>query len=179
CTPYISSIAFQIQQELPGTDVRVFRKVAEGEGQVLARVRMLLWLVTGAALLAAALAVGASSAASVIERRTEIGLMKALGAGSDLARRMMADRRATNRAMFWRIIRRLLGANRGRLFVMMLALGAGAAVTATLLNLQVDAKRRLTTEFRAFGPNVLIIPKGSSTTGSETLPESTANLIPV
>src|SRR2546430_6300083 len=82
CTPYISSIAFQIQQELPGTDVRVIRKVAEGEGQILTRVRMLLWLVTGAALLAAVLAVGASSAASVIERRTEIGLMKALGAGS-------------------------------------------------------------------------------------------------
>ena len=39
-------------------------------------------MVTLAALLAAALAVGASSAASVIERRTEIGLMKALGAGS-------------------------------------------------------------------------------------------------
>jgi len=82
CTPYISSIAFQIQHELPGTDVRVIRRVAEGEGQILTRVRMLLWLVTGAALLAAALAVGASSAASVIERRTEIGLMKALGAGS-------------------------------------------------------------------------------------------------
>jgi putative ABC transport system permease protein len=82
CTPYISSIAFQIQQELPGTDVRVIRRVAEGEGQILTRVRILLWLVTGAALLAAALAVGASSAASVIERRTEIGLMKALGAGS-------------------------------------------------------------------------------------------------
>jgi putative ABC transport system permease protein len=82
CTPYISSIAFQIQQQLPGTDVRVIRRVAEGEGQILTRVRMLLWLVTGAALLAAALAVGASSAASVIERRTEIGLMKALGAGS-------------------------------------------------------------------------------------------------
>ncbi len=82
CTPYISSIAFQIQQELPGTDVRVIRRVAEGEGQILTRVQMLLWLVTGAALLAAALAVGASAAASVIERRTEIGLMKALGAGS-------------------------------------------------------------------------------------------------
>ena len=82
CTPYVSSIAFQIQQQLPGTDVRVIRRVAEGEGQILTRVRILLWLVTGAALLAAALAVGASSAASVIERRTEIGLMKALGAGS-------------------------------------------------------------------------------------------------
>ncbi|HEV2195318.1 MAG TPA: ABC transporter permease [Candidatus Acidoferrum sp.] len=82
CTPYISSIAFQIQEELPGTDVRVIRRVAEGEGQILTHVQMLLWLVTFAAMLAAALAVGASSAASVIERQVEIGLMKALGAGS-------------------------------------------------------------------------------------------------
>ena len=81
CSPYVSSIAYSIQQVLPGADVRVIRRVAEGEGQFLMRVRMLLWLVTGAALLAAALAVGASAAASVIERRTEIGLMKALGAG--------------------------------------------------------------------------------------------------
>ena len=88
----------------------------------------------------------------------------------------MTSSRATNRAMFWRIIRRLFGANRGRLFVMLLALGAGAAVTAALLNLQVDAKRRLTTEFRAFGPNVLILPKGSS--GTETLPESTILSVP-
>ena len=84
CTAYISSIAFQIQQELPGTDVRVIRRVAEGEGQILTHVQMLLWLVTAAALLAAALAVGASSAASVIERQVEIGLMKALGAGSGM-----------------------------------------------------------------------------------------------
>jgi putative ABC transport system permease protein len=82
CSPYVSSIAYSIKQVLPGADVRVIRRVAEGEGQILTRVRMLLWLVTGAALLAAVLAVGASSAASVIERRTEIGLMKALGAGS-------------------------------------------------------------------------------------------------
>src|SRR5713101_4202064 len=82
CSPYVSSIAYSIKQILPGADVRVIRRVAEGEGAILTRVRMLLWLVTGAALLAAALAVGASSAASVIERRTEIGLMKALGAGS-------------------------------------------------------------------------------------------------
>jgi putative ABC transport system permease protein len=82
CSPYVSSIAYSIQQVLPGSDVRVIRRVAEGEGRILTRVRTLLWLVTLAALLAAALAVGASSAASVIERRTEIGLMKALGAGS-------------------------------------------------------------------------------------------------
>jgi putative ABC transport system permease protein len=82
CSPYVSSIAYSIKQALPGTDVSVIRRVAEGEGAILTRVRALLWMVTFAALLAAALAVGASSAASVIERRTEIGLMKALGAGS-------------------------------------------------------------------------------------------------
>lgn len=82
CTPYISSIALQISEKLPGTEVRVIRRVAEGEGQILTHVEILLWLVTLAAMLAAALAVGASSAASVIERQVEIGLMKALGAGS-------------------------------------------------------------------------------------------------
>jgi putative ABC transport system permease protein len=82
CTPYISSIAKSIEEVLPGTDVRVIRRVADGEGAILTRVRALLWMVTFAALLAAGLAVGASAAASVIERRTEIGLMKALGAGS-------------------------------------------------------------------------------------------------
>ena len=67
-----------------------------------------------------------------------------------------------NRRMFWRIIRRLLFAHRGRLFVILLALGTGAAVTAALLNLQVDAKRRLTTEFRVLGANVIIAPRGTS-----------------
>jgi len=82
CSPYVSSIAYSIKQVLPGADVRVIRRVADGEGKILTRVRTLLWLVTFASLLASALAVGASSAASVIERRSEIGLMKALGAGS-------------------------------------------------------------------------------------------------
>ena len=90
CTPYISAIALQISEELPGTDVRVIRRVAEGEGQILTHVQMLLWLVTLAAMLAAALAVGASSAASVIERQVEIGLMKALGAGSGMVGFLLA-----------------------------------------------------------------------------------------
>jgi putative ABC transport system permease protein len=65
CSPYVSSIAYSIKQVLPDSDVRVIRRVADGEGKILTRVRALLWLVTLASLLAAALAVGASSAASV------------------------------------------------------------------------------------------------------------------
>jgi putative ABC transport system permease protein len=80
CSPYISSISHQIRQQLPGVDVRAIRQVAEGEGRILTRVSGLMWMVTIAALFAAALAVGATSATTVLERRVEIGLMKALGA---------------------------------------------------------------------------------------------------
>ncbi len=80
CSPYISSIGTQIEQVLPGSNARAIRRVAETEGRVLTRVSGLLWLVTIAALVAAALAVAATSAATVIERRSEVGLMKALGA---------------------------------------------------------------------------------------------------
>jgi putative ABC transport system permease protein len=80
CSPYISSIGYQIQQVLPGTEVRPIRRVAETEGRILSRVGLLMWIVTLAALTAAGLAVAATSATTVIERRSEVGLMKALGA---------------------------------------------------------------------------------------------------
>lgn len=82
-----------------------------------------------------------------------------------------------NRSMFWRIERRLLSANRGRVIVILLALGAGAAVSSALLNLQVDAKRRLTAEFRAFGPNVVISPREGSA-GRSLLSESLFDHVP-
>jgi putative ABC transport system permease protein len=74
---------------------------------------------------------------------------------------MMPDRK-----MFWRIIRRIFASNRARLFVILLALGAGAAVTAALLNLQVDARRRLTAEFRTLGANVIIAPRNSESSAA-------------
>ena len=80
CSPYISSISYQIKQILPGTEVRAIRRVADSEGQILSHVSTLLWIVTLAALVAAALAVAATSATTVIERRGEIGIMKAIGA---------------------------------------------------------------------------------------------------
>jgi putative ABC transport system permease protein len=93
---------------------------------------------------------------------------------------MMTLLRTGNRAMFWRIVRRLIGANRGRLFVILLALGAGAAVTAALLNLQVDAKQRIAWEFTIFGPNFIVTPHENSVgaAGSNTLDESIVSVLP-
>ena len=83
-------------------------------------------------------------------------------------------------SMFWRIERRLLTTNYGRLFVILLALGAGAAVTSALLNLQIDAKKRLTTEFRALGANVIVAPRQANNeiSGGATLDEGLLSQVP-
>lgn len=82
CSPYVSSIAYSIEQAIPNVDARPVRRVAETEGRVLTRISALLWLVTIAALIAAGLAVAATAATTVLERQREIGLMKALGASN-------------------------------------------------------------------------------------------------
>jgi len=92
----------------------------------------------------------------------------------------MPDTPSTNRQMFWRILRRLLTANPARLSIILLGLGAGATITAALLNLQIDARRRLTSEFRAFGANAIVTPRNpeNSSTESNTLASSVLEQIP-
>jgi putative ABC transport system permease protein len=82
CSPYVQSIAYQLQEAIPHSHVEQIRQVAQNEGTVLARIKGLMLLVTLAALLASALAVSAAMATAIFERRAEVGLMKALGAGS-------------------------------------------------------------------------------------------------
>jgi len=81
CSPYPQSIAFQLQEAIPHSHAEQIRQVAQNEGAVLTRIEGLIFLVTLAALFASALAVSAAMATSIFERRTEVGLMKALGAG--------------------------------------------------------------------------------------------------
>ncbi len=80
CTPYVSSIAYQIQQVIPGARALPVYRVAETEGKILSQVNWLLWVLAAAALLTALLATGSTALATTLERRTEIGLMKAMGA---------------------------------------------------------------------------------------------------
>ncbi len=82
CSPYAQSIAYQLQEAIPHSHAEQIRQVAQNEGTVLTRIRGLMLLITLAALLASALAVSASMATAVFERRGEVGLMKALGAGN-------------------------------------------------------------------------------------------------
>jgi putative ABC transport system permease protein len=84
CTAYVTSIAFEIEQAMPGVEARPVRQVAESEGHILGQISALLWVVTLAAVVAALLAMAATTATTLLERQREIGVMKALGAGNGL-----------------------------------------------------------------------------------------------
>jgi putative ABC transport system permease protein len=122
CSPYISSISYQIEQVLPGTEVRAIRRVADSEGKILSHVSTLLWIVTLAALTAAALAVAATSAAAVLERKAEIGVMKAIGATNTSVTALFLAEHLTLA---------LIGGAIGFLFGAVLARALGASVFGT------------------------------------------------
>jgi putative ABC transport system permease protein len=81
CTPYPQAIAFQLAEAIPHSNAGQIRQVSQNEGAVLTRIEGLIFLITLAALFASALAVSAAMATTIFERRAEVGLMKALGAG--------------------------------------------------------------------------------------------------
>ncbi len=80
CTPYASSIAYQIRQVMPAAEAKPVYQVADTEGKIMDRVGILMWALVVAALATAALAVASMMLANVLERRAEIGLFKSLGA---------------------------------------------------------------------------------------------------
>ncbi|KCZ73399.1 ABC-type transport system, involved in lipoprotein release, permease component [Candidatus Methanoperedens nitroreducens] len=82
CTPYISSIMFQIEEAIPDASAKPIRQVADNEGKLLKKFELLMFLITGIAMISASLGVSAAMTTSIFERRKEIGLMKAIGADS-------------------------------------------------------------------------------------------------
>jgi putative ABC transport system permease protein len=82
CSPYVQSIAYQLEEVIPHSHAEQIRQVAQNEGTVLSRIKGLMLLITFASLFASALAVSTAMATAIFERRVEVGLMKALGAGS-------------------------------------------------------------------------------------------------
>jgi putative ABC transport system permease protein len=75
----ISLYAQQLASSLPGYDIRPIRQVTEAEGNLLKRTRLLIESMVGLILVLTALCVLATMAALAMERRKDVGLMKALG----------------------------------------------------------------------------------------------------
>jgi len=80
CTAYVDSIAYQIEEAIPGVEAKQIRQVAQSEGKILSKIQLLMALLTIIALLSSTLGISNLMTASVLERSKEIGLYKALGA---------------------------------------------------------------------------------------------------
>ncbi len=80
CTAYVSAICYQIQEVITGSVASAVRKVAESEGMILDKTKLLMILITALSLLGSALGISNLVTASVMERSQEIGLLKAIGA---------------------------------------------------------------------------------------------------
>jgi putative ABC transport system permease protein len=75
----IAQYATRLGAALPDDDVHPIRDVAAGEGALLSRIRLLIAAMVGLILILTALCVLATMAALAMERREDVGLMKALG----------------------------------------------------------------------------------------------------
>jgi len=75
----ISQYASRLGAALPADDVHPIRDVTVAEGGLLARIRLLIAAMVGLILALTALCVLATMAALAMERRRDVGLMKALG----------------------------------------------------------------------------------------------------
>ncbi|MBR1702663.1 MAG: ABC transporter permease [Lachnospiraceae bacterium] len=80
CTAYVSSICFQIQEVITDSVASAVRQVADSEGEILEKTELLMLLITILSMIGAALGICNLVTASVMERSSEIGLMKAIGA---------------------------------------------------------------------------------------------------
>ncbi len=80
CTAYVSSICYQIEEVITDSVASAVRQVADSEGQILKKTKLLMILITILSMIGAALGICNLVTASVMERSQEIGLMKAIGA---------------------------------------------------------------------------------------------------
>lgn len=83
CTAYTGSICYQIQEVVRDGVAKPIRQVAESEGTILNKTKLLMLLITVLSSIGSALGISNLVTASVMERGQEIGLIKAVG-GRDI-----------------------------------------------------------------------------------------------
>ena len=92
CTAYVSSIAYQIEEVMPGAVAKQVRQIAALQGNVMQKTQAIMIVMTALTLIAAAIAVANLMAAATAERSSEIALRKAIGAtNSEVMRFILAE----------------------------------------------------------------------------------------
>jgi putative ABC transport system permease protein len=87
-TAQVEQTVRELSSLLPGVEVRPIRQIVYTEGKVLGTIRWLLLSLTALILVIIAICVMATMTAIVLERRRDIGVMKALGASDSAVMRL-------------------------------------------------------------------------------------------
>jgi len=80
CSPYLVSIVYQVNEVITSGQAQPIQQVAKAENSFLSKIGLLVLLIMLVTLVSSALSVMTTATANILERRTEIGIMKGLGA---------------------------------------------------------------------------------------------------
>ncbi len=76
----VEDISVEIEKLIPGAKTRILSQISKAEGNIQDKIQFLMVLVTILTLIASGLSVMSTMTTAVLERRKEVGVMKAIGA---------------------------------------------------------------------------------------------------
>ncbi|MCR4941986.1 MAG: ABC transporter permease [Campylobacter sp.] len=82
CSAYVSSIAFQIEEDFAGVSAKPSLQVSEAESNIVKKIQSLMGIVSIIALIVSAIGITSLMTSEIYRRKKEIGLLKALGASN-------------------------------------------------------------------------------------------------
>ncbi|EOI3993214.1 ABC transporter permease, partial [Campylobacter jejuni] len=82
CTAYVSSIAYQIAEDFKGASTKVVSAISDAESLIVSKIQSLMTVVSIICLIVASIAISSLMSADIFRRKSEIGLLKALGAST-------------------------------------------------------------------------------------------------
>ena len=81
----------------------------------------------------------------------------------------MANRHGSRRRMYWKMVSSSLIRRASRLIIAVLAIAIGATILSGLVTIYYDIPEQLGREFRSYGANLIILPRGEAKITRETL----------
>lgn len=84
CTAFVKSISYQIEEVIKGSEAKPIRQISDSEGIILNKIKYLMLVLMVMAFMVSTIGIWNLMSGYVMERRTEVGLSKAIGA-SDMS----------------------------------------------------------------------------------------------
>ena len=82
CSAYVSSIAYQIEENYAGVAAKAMMQVSDAESNIVKKIQSLMGIVSVIALAVASIGITSLMTSEIYRRKKEIGLLKAIGASN-------------------------------------------------------------------------------------------------